>query len=116
MGPGDLDPPQLAGRLYNFSQWYTAAGEKRATIRNSRYKLNYDAANAPDEYALYRYEDGKIPGREDRNNAEAADNIYADATSGTDQDALANLNALLDELITHYRRNETESFPDPRPF
>lgn len=110
--PEDLDPVLHAGRRYNFAQWYTDT-TKRATIRNSQYKLNYDAqgSEAP-VYALYRYVNGEIPGREDDG---TAINLYDVAVSGADQDARDNLHALLDELIEHYQPTPTESF-GPRPF
>jgi hypothetical protein len=109
----DPNPLELF-RPYNFSQWYTTGQniQKRATIRNNSYKLNYDDAASP-PYSLYRYVDGEIPGREDDG---TADNLYDDARSGADQDALDNLNVLFDELINHYQPNETDSFPPLPPF
>jgi len=104
--PGDQPPV----RKYNFSQWFTG-GQKRATIRNSDYKLNYDAANSP-EYELYAYSGGEVPGIE----ADTATPLYADATSGSNPPALAALEELLDELIANYQANESIPFPDPRPF
>jgi Sulfatase len=105
-GEGEIDPPFQPVRSYNFSQWYTSTTQ-RATIRNNRYKLNYDAANTP-VYALYRYENGEIPGREDNG---TATNLYDAAIAGTDQDARDNLDVLLAELMNNYRPNQSDSFP-----
>ena len=78
LGPLFKDPGTPASvRQYNFAQWYKP-GEPRATLRNSNYKLNYDAANAPD-YSLYRYENGEIPNKEDDG---TATNLYDAAVSG----------------------------------
>jgi hypothetical protein len=104
-----VEPPTVL-RSYNFAQWYTPDGtEKRATIRNSGYKLNYDMENSPDDYSLYQYVDGEIPGRED----DDAVDIYDDAVAGGDPKALDNLNELLDELISNYKRDMDLNFPDP---
>ncbi len=106
----------VEGRESNFAQWYTA-GIERATIRNNDYKLNFDRdPNTGDySYALYRFEEGVIPGREDDG---SATDIYDDALNGIDVEAQDNLNQLLDELINNYQANnntdESSPFPDPR--
>jgi len=109
---GGVLPPiviQVPIRAFNFSQIYDVNGT-RATIRNAAYKLNYDDGATP-EYALYKYVNGEIPNREDLG---TATDVFSDALNGTDLDAQANLNLLLDELIANYRRDETNGFPDPR--
>jgi hypothetical protein len=109
-------PPVLPiVRAYNFSQWYTAT-EMRATIRDGSYKLNYNYKvldGPPGRYTLYQYTDGKIPGREDGTGVNPAIDLYNDAKSGANPEARDHLNALLEELINNYRRNETEAFPRP---
>jgi hypothetical protein len=120
--PGLLDlplPPSLPNvkiypilRRFNFSQWYASDGT-RAAIRNARYKLNYDSNPSRPEYALFEYTGLAVPGSEDDGTAV---DLYNDAVTGVNQDALDNLNLLLDELLAHYQRDETDPFPDPRPF
>jgi hypothetical protein len=110
--PGGALPPiivQVPIRAFNFSQIYDVTGT-RATIRNTAYKLDYDDGAVP-EYALYKYVNGEIPNREDDG---TATDLFSAALNGTDVDAQANLNVLLDELIANYRRDETNGFPDPR--
>jgi len=123
-GPGgnDVFLPEFTNvsvRETNFSQWYGQTAE-RATIRNERYKLNYVPHPIDDtepDYSLYRYEDGEIPGIEGVNDIpEATTNLYDDAINRIDNEARENLDALLDELLSNHKRNETEDFDDPRPF
>lgn len=105
-------------RESNFSQWYGAASE-RATIRNDEYKLNYSHDLATDSftYSLYRYENQQIPGVEGEDDIpEPSSDLFNAAINRTDNEARDNLDALLDELLSDYKRNETESFGDPRPF
>jgi len=106
IGIGDI---KLPVRLFNFSQWYAGDG-MRATIRNNAYKLNYDDRLSP-EYSLYAYSGGEVPGRED--DATATD-VFNDALTGTNADAAANLDILLDELIATYQADPNTPFPDPR--
>jgi len=96
-------------RVFNFSQWYASDGT-RATLRNGKYKLNYDETTTP-EYQLFQYVDSEVPGLE---NDPAAVDLYSDALNGTNADAQTNLNLLLDELLANYQRDETDVFPDPR--
>ncbi|MDH5739978.1 MAG: sulfatase-like hydrolase/transferase [Nitrospira sp.] len=96
-------------RSFNFAQWYSSDAE-RASIRNVDYKLNYEydpTLPEPDDrhsYALYRFEEGTIPDREDA------------AINRSDNTARENLDLLLDELLANYRRNQNGPFFNPRPF
>ena len=73
--------------------------------------MNYDDREPPTKnYSLYRYVNGGVPDPEDDTN-----DLFDDAINGVDLDAQTNLNALLDELIAHYQRDEDRKFPDPRP-
>ncbi len=90
-----LPDPQPPTRQFNFAQWYSN-GLKRVTIRKLDYKLNYEH---PNQWSLYAYYGGEVPGLENG----SAQNIYssalADIQAGVSNDAADNLNALLDELI-----------------
>ena len=115
--PGTGLPPiqiTLPPRFFNFSQYYVGA-ERRATIRDAFYKLNYHEDSDPltPEYALFRYDNGEIPNREDDG---TATDVFIDARDGVDAEAQEHLNWLLDELIPNYRRDEdlANTFPDPR--
>jgi hypothetical protein len=111
--PPVTSPPILTiVRTFNFSQWYTATGN-RATIRNGTYKLNFDEIASP-EYSLYQYVNGEIPDLEYPTIVDASVDVFNDALNGTNADAQTNLNLLLDELIAHYQQDETTLFPDPR--
>lgn len=92
---------------------------ERATIRNDQYKLNYTHDVSTDDfiYSLYRYEDGEIPGLEGQNDsAEPTTDLWSMAIDRTDDDARNNLDALLDELMSNYKRNQTKDFGTPPPF
>jgi arylsulfatase A-like enzyme len=125
-------------RTFNFSQYYKGS-TKLATIRTTGYKLNYD--DSAQAWALYKYSDGEIPGREDPATAAAAnlalaaaiaagdgaaiaaataavaalpDDIFTDAIKLVNIGAGVNLNDLLNNLIANYQLDETHTFPDPR--
>lgn len=108
--------PQPPIRTYNFSQWFTRT-QRRATIRNDDYKLNYNEVNDPDFYELYAYSGGEVPGLENGSAADIFATTLADVQAGVSNDAADNLNALLDELILsgNYATDDTGTqFPDPR--
>ncbi|MCB1985230.1 MAG: sulfatase-like hydrolase/transferase [Burkholderiales bacterium] len=112
----DFEPAPTEVRNFNFAQWYSSDTE-RASIRNAEYKLNYEYDPATDShtYALYRFEEGIIPDREDATGT-PAENLWDAAINRTDNFARENLDLLLDELLADYRRNQNDQFHDPRPF
>lgn len=116
--------PSLAGsqpptRQFNFSQYYEtgaagAATDQRATIRNLDYKLNYVH---PDQWSLYAYWAGEVPGLEDASAADIYPGALADVLAGVSNDAADNLDALLDELFLtgNYAVDDTgTAWNDPR--
>jgi arylsulfatase A-like enzyme len=104
--------PQAPVRRHNFAQFFKDGdpNEKRATIRNTKYKLNYDARNNP-VYSFYEYENREVDGREDDGSAV---DIYNEAIHEVGTERSDNLNALMDELIQDYQINQDEEFPDTR--
>ncbi len=92
--PSRLDAQQPT-RDFNFSQYYTP-GVRRATIRNSAYKLNYEH---PNQWSLYAYWGHEVPGLEDGSAADVFSTALADVQAGMSNDAADNLDALLNELF-----------------
>ena len=95
-------------RTFNFSQWFTTTdNSQRATIRNTEYKLNSDAALTPN-YQPFKYEYGRLSGQKDD---ETATDLYSDGAP-VDVDADANMTEPMDELKTNYHHDASGSlFP-----
>jgi len=103
-------------RSYNFSQYYTESGTALATIRNHKYKLNFDLSRSP-QYSLYRYEEGEIPGIEGlpkgvNGGRQRAEDLYMDAILERDPVAAKHLALLHSELQRSYKRDQAKEFPD----
>lgn len=113
--------PSLAGlqpptRQFNFAQYYKSGrkGEKKATIRNFDYKLNYEH---PNQWSLYAYLGREVPGLEGDSAEDVYSSALADVQDGVSNAAADNLNALLDELIlsgNYAIDNAGTAWADPR--
>jgi arylsulfatase A-like enzyme len=118
-----LDANTLQKRTFNFSQYYKDS-TRRATIRTTGYKLNYEGSADPKQepkWALYQYSGGEIPGREDEEDP-VADDVFAArlALSKRTRGGESQLDVLLDHLIANYSSDydpdpeKKYPFPDPR--